>query len=453
MVDIALPNQWHPRPHQRPFFQYMIDGGTRACEIWHRRAGKDSASLNWACIDAHRKIGTYLHLLPTARQGRKVVWDNINPGTGTKVIDQVFPKQLCKTRNATEMKIELKCGSIWQVGGSDNYDALVGTNIRGIVFSEWALADPMAWEYMRPILVENGGWAIFIYTPRGRNHGWDTYQTARTSKDWHCSLLSIDNTFKSPKVPVITHERVQKERDDGMAEETIQQEFFCSFEGGLVGAFYTRELADAETSNRIGDYPWNPELPVSTFWDIGFRDNTAIVFAQRHQSGVPIIIDYYENRNMPMEHFIKYCSEQPYLYDAHWGPHDFDNTDWATGKTRTEMAAVLGYNFDIVPGLPVMDGIDAAKRMLRRCFIDKFKGDRLLDALHSYRRQYDEKRRIFLDRPYHDWSSHGSDAFRYMSIAWSDTPLRTWEERYHNKPKVRRALGGQMAPYIGKYGQ
>lgn len=423
----------------------MIDGGTRAVCIWHRRAGKDSASLNWTCIDAHRRIGTYLHLLPTSRQGRKVVWDNINPGTGKKVIDQVFPQTIRKSTNATEMKIELKCGSIWQIGGSDNYDALVGTNIRGVVFSEWALTDKLAWDYLRPILVENGGWAIFIYTPRGRNHGWDTYQDALKSDEWFCSKLTIDETFKRPGVPIITHKQIEKERADGMSEEMIQQEFFCSFEGGLVGAFYTRELADARTQERIGNYPWNPELPVTTFWDIGYRDSTAIIFAQRHQSGVPIVIDYFEERNRPMDYFLKYLDEQKYIYDAHWGPHDFENTDWSVGKTRTEMAAVLGYNFDIVPGLPVMDGIDAGRRMLRRCYIDETACDRLIDSLAAYRRQYDEKRRIFLDRPYHDWSSHGADAFRYMSVAWSDTPLHTWEERFHKKPQVKRALGGKTS--------
>ena len=191
MLEISLPNDWAPRGYQLPVWHFLESGGKRAVALWHRRAGKESLCLNWTAVAAHRRVGTYWHMLPTNVQGRRVVWDAID-NTGRRVIDQVFPSSIRRATNGSEMKIELKCGSIWQVCGSDNYNSLVGANPVGVVFSEFALADPAAWDFIRQILAENDGWAVFAFTPRGRNHGHDLFSMAQNNDAWKSERLTVE---------------------------------------------------------------------------------------------------------------------------------------------------------------------------------------------------------------------------------------------------------------------
>lgn len=164
-MEIELPNGWEPRPYQLPLWQYLEHGGKRADVAAHRRWGKDDVALHWTACAAIQRPGTYWHLLPEAAQARKAIWDAVNPHTGKKRIDEAFPPEIRARKREQEMIIELVNGSTWQVLGSDNYNSLVGSPPVGVVLSEWALAKPDAWTYLRPILAENGGWAIFIWTP------------------------------------------------------------------------------------------------------------------------------------------------------------------------------------------------------------------------------------------------------------------------------------------------
>ena len=184
-MPIVIPNGWNPRPHQRNLWNYLERGGKRAVAVWHRRAGKDSLSVNFTAAQMVERVGVYWHMLPTAKQARKVVWSGVDRQQ-RKIIDQAFPPVLRKRINDQDMLIELVNGSVWQCVGSDNYNALVGANPVGVVFSEYSLTDPAAWEYIRPILRENGGWAIFIFTPRGKNHAYDLFETARQNPNWFC---------------------------------------------------------------------------------------------------------------------------------------------------------------------------------------------------------------------------------------------------------------------------
>ena len=359
------------------------------------------------------------------------------------MIDQAFPPELRKRTNAGETLLELKNGSIWQLAGSDNYDSLVGGNYVGLVFSEWSLCDPLAWEYLRPILRENGGWAWFIFTPRGHNHAWRMFRMAQESERWHCRLRPYTTTGG-----VVTEEDVQAEIDEGMQEEMAEQEFACSFEGGMVGSIYHKDLQRAEKEGRIGNYPYNPNLPVTTVWDLGFRDNTSILFAQRHESGACIIVDHETNRNKPMDHYIRLCQGKDYSYEAHWGPHDLENHDFTIGMKRIDYARAHGFYFEPpIAKVDLADGIDAAHRFLRRCYINKDGCQQFLDSMYSYRRQYDEKRQMFSDKPYHDWTSHDCDAFRYLSMVWDDQPLHQWSQRWvrGGLPQVKRSVAGTRA--------
>lgn len=422
MANISLPNQWSARPYQQPLMGHMFQGGMerkRAACIWHRRAGKDSCCLNLGAVATQMRVGTVWHMLPTLKQGRKAIWDGIDKN-GRRMIDQAFPEEMRSATNNSEMKITLKNGSIWQVVGSDNYDSLVGTNPVGVIFSEYSISDPAAWDYIRPILAENDGWAMFIYTPRGKNHGKTLYDMAKGNRKWFTSLLTVDDTFNAEGRNVILPEHIAEERNSGMSEEKIQQEFFCSWDSGMEGAFYTAELNKAEAEGRIGDFPWNPELPCQTWWDIGYRDQTCILITQRGTDGKPVIIDMIVDRNKPLDFYVRQLKEKDYIYEEHWGPHDFGNTDWATGKTRIEMAANLGINVDIVEKISIQDGIDSVRAMIRTCRFNKVKVQRLLDGLYAYRREWDEKSQRFRDTPLHDWASDIADSMRYLSVGWRD---------------------------------
>ena len=376
--------------------------------VWHRRAGKDSAALNLTACRAHLRKGTYWHMLPTANQARKAVWDGIDR-EGRKIIDQVFPAEIRSGKSEQEMQIELKCGSIWQCVGSDNYDRLVGSNPVGVVFSEYSLADPAAWDYIRPILAENGGWALFIYTPRGPNHGFKLYDMARANPGWFAEKLTIEDT------KVIGTEIIEEERRSGMTDEMIQQEYWCSFDAAVIGTYYAKLLNTAEKEGRITGVPWAPEHQVQTWWDLGYGDSTAIWFAQTVGREVRII-DYYESSGMGLDHYAKVLKEKPYVYGEHLVPHDAEAGELGTGRKRIDTMASLGVRARVVAKLTVDDGINAVRNLLPRCWFDRSKCQRGLEALRLYRADWDETNRILRPKPVHDWTSHAADAFRYGAV-------------------------------------
>jgi len=446
MSEIALPHNWIARPHQNKFMRAMLpaaqggEGKKRACLVWHRRCGKDSASINFTAVAAHQKVATYWHLLPTAIQGRHVVWDAIDPRTGVKTIDQAWPQELRAGTNSTEMKITLKNGSMWQVVGSDNYDRLVGSNPFGVVFSEYSVSDPSAWNYIRPMLKENGGWAIFIYTSRGKNHGHDLYQMAKKNDLWFCELLDIEHTFRNDGTPVISQQDYQEEIDDGMDLLLARQEYYCSFDAGLFGSYYTEEMSKA----KFGDYPYDPRKPVHTFWDIGLKDATSIWFGQESGDGSAInIVDYEEATNTSFVQWVARLREKQYVYGINSMPHDFRKRDWKDGASAARVARDLGFNYELTPNIAQADGIGAVRTFLPRLRFNTT-NDRVskgVDSLYNYRREYNEKLRIFMDRPVHDWASNGADAMRYMAIAWPENWRLNSGNRFKVVPAVRTASG------------
>jgi hypothetical protein len=252
-IEIDIPYNHSPRAYQFPFWSAMESGRKRACLVWHRRSGKDLTALNWTATAMTERVGTYYHCFPEYNQGRKVMWDGMD-GEGKKFTDHI-PKEIRKSTNNTEMKIETLNGSIWQIIGADNYDSVVGANPVGIVLSEWAISDryPQAWDYFRPMLVENGGWAVFIYTPRGRNHGFDLYQQALNNPDWFCQLLTIDDTR------VISREDIDRERRAGYSEDMIAQEFFCSFVASSEDIVIPFELIQSALTREVA-YPRSPKI-------------------------------------------------------------------------------------------------------------------------------------------------------------------------------------------------
>ena len=409
MVDI--PNDFTPRVYQRRVWEYFAQGGRKAVTVWPRRAGKDTNALHIACTQAMQEPGNYWHLFPEQTQARKAIWNGID-GEGKRIIDRVFPNEIRNRVSNQEMLIELGDKSTWQLGGSDRFDALVGSNPRGVVFSEYAISDPRAWDFVRPVLAENGGWAIFPYTPRGRNHGADLFESAKLNPSWFAELLTVDDTGH------ISAEALAEERAE-MDEDLFLQEYYCSFDAGVAGNYYGKQMAKVESEGRLNLARYDPTVPVSTYWDLGIGDSTAIWFAQRVGMEVRLI-DYYEMSGEALDHYIKYVKELPYVYDRHVAPHDIEVRELISGKSRREAAASLGINFEIAPRLGVDEGINAVRMLLPRCYFDREKCGRGISALRAYRKDYDDRNQIWKAKPVHDWSSHGSDAFRYLAVSWRD---------------------------------
>ena len=409
----AKDKRWRPRFYQRDVWGYLEQGGKRAIEIWRRRAGKDEVCLHWAAVAAHQRVGSYWHMLPQASQAKKAIWDAVDPHRKRKRIDIAFPEILRKNTRNNDMFIEFRSGSTWQVVGSDNFHSLVGSPPVGIVFSEWSRADPLAWAYLRPILEENDGWALFITTPFGPNHAKVMYDNAQSHPEWHGGLLDGKATGMDDEQLMRIHQGYVEDFGEVMGEALYQQEYLCSFEAAVLGAVYGKEMTDARAEGRITDVPYNADLPVETWWDLGYRDSTAIWFIQRHPSGKLMAIDYYENHLVGLDHYVKVLQEKPYSYSQHLAPHDAGKGELQTGKSLVQQAAGLGLSLRVQPQETNLSaGIKATRPLIRRTWFDAKKCARGVDALSQYRYEWDEKRKILSIRPLHDWTSHGADAFR-----------------------------------------
>lgn len=414
--DITIPYGFSPRPYQVKILSALDRGCKNAVWVVHRRGGKDVTMFNYTIKRAFEEPGIYYYMLPTYSQAKKVIWDGMT-NDGRKMLHYVPPQILKAKPNNTEMKlwISTKTGgeSLIQLIGSDNYDNIMGTNPRGVVFSEWSLMDPTAYDYIKPILAANDGWCCFIYTPRGKNHGWALWENARKMENWYTELLTVNDTG------VLSLEKIEEERRKGMPEDMIQQEFFCNFNRGQEGSYYGRHMEDARKQGRICSVPFDPAVPVNTYFDLGVGDSTAIWFAQYVGKEIHLI-NYYENSGEGLPHYVAYLDafrrETGCIYDAHVAPHDIVARELSTGKSRLEAARRLGISFQVAEKLSLESGIESVRSILSRCWFDEEKCKRGIECLESYRKAYNEKFKVYSDKPFHDWASHGADAFRMLAI-------------------------------------
>lgn len=437
MPIIQLPNKWRPRAYQRPAWDYLERGGKHAELIWHRRSGKDEISLHRTACAAFERKATYWHMLPEASQARKAIWEAINPHTGTRRIDEAFPHEIRASTNATEMLIRFKNGSTWQVVGSDNFNSLVGSPPAGVVFSEWALANPASRAYLRPILLENGGWQIYITTPRGKNHAHRTYTAAKKEPGAFAQVLAATQTGTLSALQ-LENERNAYIEDFGLdqGEALFEQEYMCSFDASVLGAYYAKYIANAERDGKVGYVPHQPDFPVYTAWDIGFSDDTAAWFYQVMRGEIRVI-DYYAANGHGVDHYADMLDgkdergnethRKAYSYaklgdkSVLYLPHDARaKTFAAAGKSVQEQFFARGYTSQIVPSLSLQDGIQAVRAMLPRCVFDLDRTGEAVESLKLYRREWDAERKVFRDNPLHDWTSHPADAFRMLAVMWKE---------------------------------
>jgi phage terminase large subunit len=318
--------------------------------------------------------------------------------------------------NSQEMKIRFINGSLFQLVGSDNVDSLMGTNPQGVVFSEYSLQDPKAYQFIRPILAANAGWALFISTPRGKNHLFELYQIAlHNPQEWYALKLTLEDTNHIPM------REIERERAEGiMSEDLIQQEYYTSFTMGVEGAYYAKYLDRMRIEGRIGDVPWDSGNKVHVALDIGVRDSTSLIFYQTYPAIVRII-DCYEASKEGLEHYVNVIKNKPYTYGKFIAPHDIRVKEWGSGQTRWDKAKSLGITFTIADNYTIMDGIEKVRSSFSIMYIDQQKCGPLLKSLENYRQEYDPKNKVYKTVPLHSWASHYSDAMRYLCISLQKT--------------------------------
>lgn len=419
--DIRLPYQFELREYQKPFWDAVVSQDIRrSLCIWHRRAGKDKTHYNALLVRAMMRVGNYGYVFPNYNQGRRALWDVID-ADGFRTIDHANPVEV--KRNNTTMTQQLVNGSTISILGSDeDLDKLRGMNLIGVVLSEFSYQNPNAWQRVfRPMLIENKGFAWFNFTPQGRNHGYQLSEVAAESDNWFYSLLTVEDTKRHDGTPVVTLEDIEEERSEGVEEEIIQQEYYCSFRASIRGAYYSHQINQAWNEKRIARVPVDPMLDVHTFWDIGVDDMTAIWFVQIVGKEVRFV-HYYEETGEGLPHYLNYLREfrdkHKIHFGQHWAPHDIAVREFSTGVSRVDAAETMGFTLRPAAKLLVVEGIDRARRVFPRCWFDKEGCKDGISALTDYRKVWDEKNQVYRNQPLHDWASHGADAFRTFAVVW-----------------------------------
>lgn len=376
--------------------------------VAHRRLGKTVLAINELITSAthcKRHNPRYAYVAPLRNQAKNVAWDYL------KEFSEPFRD---KDPNIAELWVELFNGARVTLFGADNPNALRGQYWDGVVLDEYADMDPEVWtQVVRPALADRKGWALFIGTPKGQNAFYDVYKTALSDPDWYGGL------FKASETGIVDDAEL-KANARAMTPEEYAQEFECSFQAPNVGSYYGKEMGFAESEKRLGRVPWEPALPVTTAWDLGIDDATAIWFVQ--QAGREVrVIDYYESSGEGLSHYVGHLRNQRYVYAEHLLPHDTQVKELGTGTSRVETLQSLGLNPTVVPVQRVEDGINAVRLMLPRCWFDAEKCAQGIKALQNYQREWAPKLGTWRSSPRHDQWSHGADAFRYLAVGLKPT--------------------------------
>jgi hypothetical protein len=351
----------------------------------------------------------FAYIAPTFKQAKSIAWDYMKQ----------FTAKIPATRfNETELRVDLPNGARITLLGAENSDGLRGIYLDGCVIDEYAnIEGKLFAEIIRPALSDRKGYCVFIGTPAGMNNNfYDLYQHANGADDW------FNYKAKASDTKIVDPEELEKAREV-MGEKKYLQEFECDWIANIEGAIFGDEVAKLDDKKQLARVPYDPTLPVSTSWDLGVADHSAIIFFQQKGTAIQII-DYHEERGHGLPHYIQLLNEKPYVYKEHYAPHDIEVQEFGNGKTRREIAYQLGVRFKVVPKLPVEEGIHAVTMLLNRCWIDTDHCKSLIDALRHYHRKYIDKNRMFRSKPVHDWSSHACDAMRYLAVGLQELNTR-----------------------------
>jgi phage terminase large subunit len=413
---IEIP--YKPREHQLKVHE-LLEGKRFAVVVAHRRFGKTVAALNHLIREAvlnEKETPRYAYIAPTYGQAKRVAWDYLVK----------YTTPLGGTNNISELRVDF-WGRRIQLYGSDNPDSLRGQYFDGVIIDEVGDQNPKIWtDIVRPALTDRKGWCLFIGTPKGHNHFKELRDRAETEDGW--GLLE----FKASETGVVDEVELKAAKNE-MGEDKYRQEFECSFDAAVEGSYYGQILNELEDKKHMQEIPREELSRTFTAWDLGMGDSTSIWVAQLVGTEVRLL-DYYENHGVGLDHYVKWIKDNDYLKAEHILPHDVRVRELGTGKSRLEMLEESGLEVKIAPRMGLDDGIQAVRRLLPRCWFNIPKVQTGLNCLRNYRRDYDEKRKIFYERPLHDWSSHGSDSFRYLALGL-DEGHSTWSKPINQTPK------------------
>ena len=452
MNDRDIPYKFNARDYQIPFLEAVeasVAGDSPVkyfLQIWHRRSGKDKTNI--ADVIPKRLIHSpalVKYVYPTLIMGRDNLWDGIG-SDGFRYREHIPPFIRAGEPNETRMTIPVRNGtetpSLFQIAGSDRPDSLRGGNPMLFVFSEWSEQDPYAWDVVEPILKENGGISIFNLTPKGDNHARGMYEYAKDNPLWHVELLTAKDTgiWTEAELEAIQLDIIKRFSANGRSESEaisyFEQEYMCSFKAPVIGSYYGASIQKAEKEGRITKVPVDESFPVNTAWDLGVDDSMTIWFFQQVGQEVRFV-DYYEDSGEGLAHYAQVMQEKHYYYGEHYAPHDIAVRELGTGKSRLEVGKNLGIRFNQGKRLEVEDGINAVRSMLSQCWFDASKCYRGINALKNYRKEWNEKDKVFKNNAKHDWASHGADALRTFAVNY----------RKPGQPIDTSDTGGVM-PYI-----
>ncbi len=415
MTDYKIPYRYQCRPYQIEAWKALEGGCKRAALCWHRGAGKDLFALNYLISQMVEKPGVYLHCFPRYIQGKRAIWNSIHEthnGDSMGYLEH-FPPELVVHKNSQEMSIRLWNGSIYCVMGLDGKNATQarGMNPRFLILSEYAYMDPEAWYTLEPRISQNDGVAVFASTPNGQNHFYSLCEYARSKPgEWYHSHVGMNDS------KVLTEEHMNNLRVEGVPEDFIQQEYYCSFTRGAEGSYYGKHIQACKDEGRIGVVNISPDIPCCTGWDIGVGDSTAIWVFQVLNNGMTQFLHYYENQGMGLEHYIKHLEKWRVLNDAIWSkhfvPHDMQQREFTAGISRVQLARNMGITMTILPLKRVEEGIQACRSMLPSCTFHQTHCKLGVRTLEFYHKKWNEALKTYSDEPLHDKWSHGADAFR-----------------------------------------
>lgn len=325
--------------------------------------------------------------------------------------------------NESELSVKYPNGSKLFLAGADNPDSLRGIALWGVGFDEYPQQPSNIFsEIISKCLADHLGYAIFFGTPKGKNEFHRIYESALNNPEWTAILRTIDDSLRDEVGETIENLRQALEDDRRlvaqglMTQDEFDQEWYCSFTAAIKGAYYAREIQQARTDKRIRLIPYDRALKVHDVWDLGTGNKLAIGFYQRVMNEFRMI-DYWEgNHQDGIPQAIKACKDKPYVYGKHFAPHDIRATEIGSGMTRHDIAKGLGWIFEITPEITINKGIEQGKLFWSKLWIDEKNCGIWLDAVSQYHQEWDDRRGMFIDKPYHDWSSHPADVHRYASL-------------------------------------
>jgi hypothetical protein len=399
LLDFDFSSVYTPRDAFLPFHKRDDRWASLVC---HRRAGKTVAcvgELVSRALKTSKLNARYAYIAPFYKQAKEIAWSYLKDMTRTLATDV----------RESDLRVTLPNGSWITLYGADNPDALRGLYFDGVILDEFGDCRPSLWaEVILPTLADRRGWAVFIGTPKGKNHFWEIHQRSERESNWYSFTLPAD---KSGLLPLEDLQEMQRQMD----ESQYAQEFLCDFTAAVKGTYYADIIQKMESKARTNlRNLFDPDLPVQVAADLGYTDSTAFWFWQERPDGIALI-DYYENQSQPLQHYIDLLEAKPYDYLAIWLPHDARAKTLQTGRSTIEQMQEVFHCCKITPSLKVQQGIDSARLVLPTCFISE-DASAGLEALRSYRRQYNELIKAYRDTPLHDWASNGADAFRYLAL-------------------------------------